>query len=84
MELVLSIERVRSFAKWARQYMVAYKSISEQIDSTDKDKKEVNKMSHSLMEKCVKLFCKRKTHRSAVDFDNGFIKGVMEKMEGGM
>jgi hypothetical protein len=64
--------------------MVAYKSISEQIDSTDKDKKEANKMLHSLMEKCVKLFRKHKTHQSAVDFDNGFIKGVMEKMEGGM
>jgi hypothetical protein len=66
---VLSIQRVQSFAKWARQYMVAYKSISEQIDVTDEDKKEANRMSHSLMEKCVKLFCKWKTHQSTVDFE---------------
>jgi hypothetical protein len=63
--------------------MLAYKSIAEQIEVMDEDQKEVNKMSHSLMERCVKLFCKRKTHRSVVDFDNGFIKGVMQKMEGG-
>jgi hypothetical protein len=79
---VLSIERVRSFARRARQYMLAYKCISEQIKVVNEEDKAVNKMSHSLMERCVKLFRKRKTHRSAVDFDNGFIKGVMEKMEG--
>jgi hypothetical protein len=79
---VLSVDRVRSFARRARQYMLAYRSISEQIDVADDDDKKENKMSHALIEKCVKLFRKRKTHRSAVDFDNGFIKGVMEKMEG--
>ncbi len=62
--------------------MLAYKCISEQIKVVNEEDKAVNKMSHSLMERCVKLFRKRKTHRSAVDFDNGFIKGVMEKMEG--
>jgi hypothetical protein len=79
---VLSVDRVRSFARRARQYMLAYRSISEQIDVADEEDKKDNKMSHALIKKCVKLFRKRKTHQSAVDFDNGFIKGVMEKIEG--
>jgi hypothetical protein len=53
---VLSIERVRSFARQARQYMLAYKCISEQIKVVNEEDKAVNKMLHLLMERCVKLF----------------------------
>jgi hypothetical protein len=81
---VLSTDRVHSFVRRARQYMLAYKCISEKIEVADEDVKKVNKMSHLLMEKCVKLFHRQKTHQSAVDFDNGFIKGVMENMERGI
>jgi hypothetical protein len=37
------------------------------------------KMSHALMEKCVNLFKKKRTHRNAADFDSAFIRGVLKR-----
>jgi hypothetical protein len=88
LEKVLSKERVHLFAKQAQNYMIGYHSLVLQLDeqvtlvtddSVGNDKKV--KMSHALMEKCVKLYKKRSTHHCALDFDSSFIKGVLTKME---
>jgi hypothetical protein len=56
--------------------------MEEQDRSIMEDRKvEKVEMSHALMEKCVKLFRKRRSHRNAMDFDSKFIKGVLLKME---
>jgi hypothetical protein len=85
-EIVLSKERVRSFSKHAREYMIGYRALAQQMEEQDRiiiedTKVEKVEMSHALMEKCVKLFRKRRSHRNAMDFDSEFIKGVLLKME---
>ncbi len=62
--------RVRAFAKHTRQYMIGYVALSEQMEEQDEllqDSDDVGvclkvKMSHALMEKCVKLYRKRRSH----------------------
>ncbi len=79
---VLPTEKVRSFARRARQYMLAYKAVEEQMEDADMDEESKDvKMSHTLMEKCVNMFRKRKTHRNVVDFESAFIRSVLVKME---
>jgi hypothetical protein len=69
--------------------MIGYVALSEQMqeqeellqDSDDVTVLSKVKMSHGLMEKCVKLYRKRQSHRNALDFNSSFIKGVLTKME---
>lgn len=55
---VLFLERVRKFARRARNYMRAYKGGNRTFDAVEKQ---------------CRLF---KVHRSALDFDTGFIRNV--------
>jgi hypothetical protein len=80
MNKVLTIQRRRLFSKRAREYMVAYSILDnnnskEEVDknnSDDNGKQEETKpqMTAYLIEKIVKQY---KSHRSAADFDAGFI-----------
>jgi hypothetical protein len=85
-EVVLSKERVQSFAKHAQENMIGYRALAEQMEEQDRSIMEyanVEKveMLHALMERCVKLFQKPQSHCNVMDFDSKFIKGVSLKME---
>jgi pyruvate carboxylase len=78
------------FSRRAREYMVAYNAIDncedEYGDSDEKkdEKKGVGQKRNPLMtayliEKIVKLY---KTHRSAADFDCGFVSRIVNTMKG--
>jgi hypothetical protein len=73
------------FSRRAREYMVAYHALDNQIEKTDGEKMVGGKerrnplMTAYLIEKIVKLF---KTHRSAADFDCGFVAGIVNTMKG--
>jgi hypothetical protein len=87
MNKVLTIRRRRLFSKRAREYMVAYSILDnnnseEEVDknnSNDNGKQEETKpqMTAYLIEKIVKQY---KSHRSAADFDAGFINGIVDRM----
>ena len=72
----------------ARQYVLAYvtlkaQSKSQQIKAGQSQtectqqqaeiKQEV-RVTHSLIEQCVGLFRRRRTHRNAIDFDREYLK----------
>jgi hypothetical protein len=63
--------------------MVAYNTLDNQrVDAMDETKGNVHKkplMSGYLIEKIVKQY---KTHRSAADFDSGFVDKVVDAMKG--
>jgi hypothetical protein len=88
-EAVLSKDRVRSFTRHARQYMLGYRAVVKQLEfqeaaadeTVNEEVKESFKMLHALMKKCISLFKKKRSHRNAVDFDSSFIKGVLNKMQ---
>ena len=61
----LSIQRIRKFAKRARSYILAYYSLN--IDANNAD---YGDLSPQIIERLAKSF---KCHRSALDFDAGFI-----------
>ena len=69
---VLTIRRRRLFSKRARQYMLAYRAIDVQNEQGNK-----SKMSHSLLEKVMKVF---KTHRCTADIDTKYINDVVGTM----
>ena len=50
-----------------------------------KDTKVTSRYNHTLIEKCVNLFCKRRSHCNAVDFDTKhctteIMKNILSKM----
>jgi hypothetical protein len=66
--------------------MIGYRAIAKQMKEQEASvledtKEEKVEMSHTLMERCVKLYRKRRSHRNAMDFDLSFIRGVLLKME---
>ena len=71
---ILNRELVRKCAARARRYMLAYLAISAAQEGENNDE---TKVTYSLIEKCVKMF---KAHRSAADFDNAFIKSIVQQM----
>ena len=76
---VLSISQCRNNARRARLYMLAYKALEDTYNKDmkieDKNEyKESVKYNHTLIEKCVSLFRKRRSHRSARDFDEKYLK----------
>jgi hypothetical protein len=76
---VLTVVRRRLFSKRAREYMLAYSILdNEEMDSSEGggDTKKPH-MTAFLIEKIVKQY---KSHRSAADFDAGFINRIVEKM----
>jgi hypothetical protein len=88
MNKVLTIRRHRLFSKRAREYMVSYSILDnnnseEEVDnnnnSNDNGKREETKpqMIAYLIEKIAKHY---KSHRSAADFDAGFINGIVDRM----
>jgi hypothetical protein len=78
---VLTNERRHLFSKRAREYMLAYsildhnKEMGSSAERVDDDKKP--HMTAYLIEKIVKPY---KSHRSAADFDAGFINRIVDKM----
>ena len=74
----------QKFSKRARQYILAYKCMHERdqnrsdkdsnTSSDDLDNQLTENMSFSLIQKVVKTF---KTHRSAADFDCGYVKEIV-------
>jgi hypothetical protein len=82
---VLTIDRQRMFSRRAREYMVAYHALdNHKDDKTDESTNATQQRTNPLMtayliEKIVKLF---KTHRSAADFDCGFVAGIVNTMKG--
>jgi hypothetical protein len=75
-ESVLTIERRHLFSKRARQYMLAYgilDSSDESGSSEVVDDEKKPRMTVFLIEKIVKQY---KSHRSAADFDPGFINRI--------
>ena len=79
---VLTIARRRLFSKRAREYMLAYSILdnSDELGIAGDGVDEENKphMTAYLIEKIVKQY---KSHRSASDFDTGFINRTIEAMK---
>lgn len=73
---VLSTYRMRMFSRRARKYMLAYKSIQEQQQEQNNNNTQ-QKVSHSIIEQVMKKY---KSHRSAADFDVGYISAIVAKM----
>jgi hypothetical protein len=77
---VVTVERVRKFARRARQYLLAYHA----IDSGNVDKntqEDCAKYGPVALEKLVSDF---KTHRCALDFAYRFIRAVVVDPVGGV
>jgi hypothetical protein len=77
---VLTVQRRRLFSKRARQYMLAYSILDnsdELAESEGVDDEKKPHMTAFLIEKIVKQY---KSHRSAADFDAGFINRIVDKM----
>ena len=87
---ILSIKQSRSNARRARMYMLAYKALEdsyyEKENTTEIDVKvDTTRYNHTLIEKCVNLFKRRRVHRNVVDFDKKYLenermKHIMLKM----
>ena len=74
------------FSRRAREYMVAYNALDNDEDECGNldEKKDAGQtrnplMTSYLIEKIVKLY---KTHRSAADFDCGFVSRIVNTMKG--
>jgi hypothetical protein len=79
---VLTTDRQRMFSRRAREHMVAYHALdNHKDDKTDECTNATQQRTNPLMtaQKIVKLF---KTHRSAADFDCGFVAGIVNTMKG--
>ena len=90
---VLTLAVSRANSRRARQYMLAYKVLAEAehgqyqhtstgTDATEKqneDNKANIKVTHSLIEKCVSLFRRRRTHRNVIDFEGKYLKDTLLK-----
>lgn len=88
---VLSITQCRNNARRARMYMLAYKALEDSYTTSNQNKKEEKKIkdsaryNHTLIEKCISLFRKRRSHRNNLDFDNKYlkderVKSIIQKM----
>jgi hypothetical protein len=79
--VALTIERRRLFSKRAREHMLACSILDNEemgsSESVDVDDDKKPHMTAYLTEKIVKQ-CK--SHRSAADFDAGFINKIVDKM----
>ena len=60
-----------------------YQHTSTGTDATEKqnedNKANIVKVTHSLIEKCVSLFRRRRTHRNVIDFDGKYLKDTLLK-----
>ena len=86
---VLTVLRRRLFSKRACEYMVAYSILDNNDNNSeeevvglvggggDNEPETKPHMTAYLIEKIVKQY---KSHRSAADFDAGFINGIVDKM----
>ena len=78
--MVLNIGLCRNNARRARLYMLAYKALEDVYDTKVEEKEEKKHLktnaryNHTLIERCVSLFRKRRSHRSALDFDTKYLK----------
>ena len=52
---------------------------SSQDTIDNKTQKKCIVLSHSLIEKCVSLFRRRRSHRNAIDFDKKYLKNKLLK-----
>jgi hypothetical protein len=71
------------FSRQAREYMIAYHTLgNHKVDEKDETKGNTHNnplMSVYLIEKIIKQY---KTHRSAADFDTGFVNNIVKGMKG--
>ena len=87
---VIPLVLCRHNARRARSYMIAYKALEdtykeEEDDTEKKDTKATSRYNHTLIEKCVSLFCKRRSHCNPIDFDTKYcktevMKNILSKM----
>ena len=75
---VLTADLIRKFSRRARNYMLTYKSL-EMIVDDDGGEQNMNTILHSRIENLQKSLA---SHRSAVDFDNGFILQSVQLVTG--
>ena len=72
---ILSKKTVCGLSRWARAYICAYFALYESKCKGD----DTSTLTLPLIERLVKAF---KTHRTAVDFDAGFVNGFVPVIEG--
>ena len=78
----LNISTVRSCAKRVREYMLAYTAIDEEINAIKEagGREDDLKVNYALINRCVKLYKRKKCHRSTRDFDSIYIKSITKRM----
>jgi hypothetical protein len=80
----MTTERVRAFSKRARSYICAYyafeTSSKEGIDNGEcaAGGQKISPLGYGKIEQMVKKF---RTHRCALDFDRGFINGILKDID---
>jgi hypothetical protein len=74
---VLTIETARKFSRQAEAYICAYYSFYESQNRGE----DTTKLTLPLIKRLVKAF---KTHRAAIDFDAGFVYGVVPNLKDGV
>jgi hypothetical protein len=75
---VMTMELIRKFSRRARSYMLTYKSL-EMVGENEDTKQSQDNISHSRIESMRKII---KCHRTALDFDRGFIAQSVKTMDG--
>jgi hypothetical protein len=77
----LTIERRRLFSKRAREHMLACGILNnEEMGSSESADVHDDKKPHMTAHLTEKIMKQRKSHRSAADFDAGFINKIVDKM----
>ena len=75
----LNKQTVRGGAKRVREYMLAYVAIDSERERLEANE-DAPKFGHGLIQKVVKVFKRKKSHRSARDFDCVYISSITKKM----
>jgi hypothetical protein len=74
---VLTVTRIRKFARRARQYLLAYHALdNHQVDVETQE--DCSKYGPVAVSKLIQSF---KTHRCAMDFDHRFVMNVVHDVE---
>ena len=72
---VLTIERIRSLSRRAREYMLAYKALSS-TGAAETGGSSTYPLSHGIIERAIKQY---KSHRNSLDTDNAFLQLIIKK-----
>ena len=83
---VVTLTLCCNYAHRARSYKALEDTYNNEEDGTEtKDTKTTSRYNHTLIEKCVSLFCKRRSHCNPIDFDTKYcktevMKNILSKM----